>query len=552
MRFDDRLETILGHMSGEGRALAHGWSQLVDLLAQGSSGLDARQRAHALQQARDARPNVPDNVRQRTARALAPNLRAGDIICFFAEDRLSIAAPVVQQVMLEDAAWREILPRLPVPARALVRERRDLSEDVRGFLASFGPADFALPAAPPPDGERDASDRSAKGEAPSDFVALLARIEERQGRAGLDRDRMATSPALDQAQLGLGAGTQPGGAVNDRSDAVSQFYFLTGPDGLICRVMGIAPGALIGLDLSRLAAPGGYGVDGLVMGSVRKRTPFRDGHLRAGGLGPAQGLWRISGVPCFSRFSGRFLGYRGLARRDRPVEARSAPGPAEDPGHLPDGLRQFIHELRTPLNAIRGFAEILAEQLFGPVAIPYRDLARAIVRDAEEISDLLDDLPWFLPEKPGQLAKGADQNVDAEALITDIFEAARPQFISRQAALLFRAEPGLPLLQVDAVLFERLVRRLVHALLAVSGPFDRLQARLGRVEADMILSIRRPMALRNVEDGLLFDPDRAPDADPDEVPFGLAYAFRLIRRLADRVGARLELSRQSVTLRIAM
>ena len=73
----------------------------------------------------------------------------------------------------------------------------------------------------------------------------------------------------------------------------------------------------------------------------------------------------------------------GLPRSpSRPNPADGSPTRGE--AHADDGdwLRQVLHELRTPVNAIQGFAELIREELFGPVPQDCRELADGIAADA--------------------------------------------------------------------------------------------------------------------------------------------------------------------------
>ena len=58
-----------------------------------------------------------------------------------------------------------------------------------------------------------------------------------------------------------------------------------------------------------------------------------------------------------------------------------------------DFLARVSHEIRTPLNAIIGFAEVMIEERFGPVASErYRDYLRDIRTSGEHVVSLVNDL----------------------------------------------------------------------------------------------------------------------------------------------------------------
>lgn len=75
-------------------------------------------------------------------------------------------------------------------------------------------------------------------------------------------------------------------------------------------------------------------------------------------------------------------------------ELRSAKRAAETANaHKSDFLARVSHEIRTPLNAIIGFADIMANEHFGPVGHPrYAEYASDIVRSGRHVLDIVNDL----------------------------------------------------------------------------------------------------------------------------------------------------------------
>ena len=94
----------------------------------------------------------------------------------------------------------------------------------------------------------------------------------------------------------------------------SLFRWECNPSGEIDWVEGVPRGPLVGRTIA--TADPGEGVDDCVERAFGIRAPFRDCVLELGEDGPLAGQWVISGVPAFSPSDGRFIGYRGVARRD--------------------------------------------------------------------------------------------------------------------------------------------------------------------------------------------------------------------------------------------
>jgi len=120
------------------------WRQLVDLIG--------RRRVPpspgALEKLRALRKHVPMPVRAASARGVAVADPPAALVQLFAEDELSVAAPVVHMARLRPQEWIEMLPAMPSATRSILRHRRDLPPAVSRALESFGRADFVLPPAP--------------------------------------------------------------------------------------------------------------------------------------------------------------------------------------------------------------------------------------------------------------------------------------------------------------------------------------------------------------------------------------------------------------------
>src|SRR6185436_4450864 len=60
-----------------------------------------------------------------------------------------------------------------------------------------------------------------------------------------------------------------------------------------------------------------------------------------------------------------------------------------------DFLAVMSHELRTPLNAISGYADLLADDLAGPITPKQRDFLGRVQRNARDLRSLIEDVLTF-------------------------------------------------------------------------------------------------------------------------------------------------------------
>lgn len=131
---------------------------------------------------------------------------------------------------------------------------------------------------------------------------------------------------------------------------------------------------------------------------LRRHEPFIDfTYSLAGADGEIRHV-SVCGKPIFGP-EGEFLGYRGSGREvSEMVEAneklRGALIAAEEANRAKSTfLSQMSHELRTPLNAIIGFADLISQQLRGPISQEgYVQDATDIRESGQHLLGLINDL----------------------------------------------------------------------------------------------------------------------------------------------------------------
>lgn len=104
-------------------------------------------------------------------------------------------------------------------------------------------------------------------------------------------------------------------------------------------------------------------------------------------------------------------------------------------------LANMSHELRTPLNAVLGFAQILRDEILGPVGVPaYRDYANDIYRSGKHLLDVINDILDLTKIEGGHLSLD-EQVVDAANIL-----AACERFVAESAR---EAEVELKVIRPD-------------------------------------------------------------------------------------------------------
>ncbi len=303
------------------------------------------------------------------------------------------------------------------------------------------------------------------------------------------------------------------------------FRWETGPTGEIDWVEGSPRAALVGRSVAEdFAEP------------FAARLPFADVPLNLAEEGSLSGEWRWSGAPAFFPDTGRFAGYRGVARREGngaqpPSDPLATVLPGED-----DGLRELMHELRTPLNAIIGFGEIIEGQYLGPAHRAYRERATEIVRQARNLSDAVDNLDLAARLRSGRLSGDSTSGVEG---VRAVLEEVQKLAVARQIRVIIADHAGIARLALPPSLAERLVRQFALAMIEPAVEFEPLEIVIDRLETSLAIGIDRATALQDLsEQQMLADRGRA----------GMRFALRLVQGLAAMTGGRLDIGPDRLVL----
>ena len=516
VRYDSMLATALALDAYDAGGCVAQWRQLVDLVVQANGSLSDEVRVFAFEKIAELRSAVPVEQRRLAAMQLASRVHDRDGVAVFGTDEPVVAAPILSSANLDSASWNWLIPQIPPASRALLRNRRDLPEEAVRALASYGPADFALPPGEP-----------HKTEGGTQIRDLVARIE----------------------AFRLGS-TSPVGSAAEVAQEADVFAFETDFDGVFDWVLGAPREALIGVSLAEIASAGGYGVDGQAAGAFRRRAPFRDARLLVAGAYGSGGDWLISATPIFNPRDGRFAGYHGSARRPRRDEFAGPVARFAGTALPVDSLRQLIHELRTPLNAILGFAEMIDRQLLGPVTTSYREQARAIVRDGQRLVDMVDDLDHAARARRDAALESPDTVSDVTAVLERVQAGFQQTLAMRKTGLTVECSQSVEVFGVSASVLERIIVRLIGAVLGLAQEGENVTVTLSEAASGhALLSIARPSAVANVGDAVLLDPAYDPETPyPDAPLLGLGFTLRLIGKLARDVGGSLVIGADAFVL----
>ena len=520
LQVDDRLATVLRTRADTATAARTQYRQLIDLLGSRAAP-SSPGHADAAYARLDALGDVlPARVQSAILREAGIRVRNPALVDRLARAEPQVAAAALATAHLDESEWLPLIPRLPLIARGFLRHRRDLPLRVRAMLEQLGVQDLVLPQpaellvqAPPTPPPAAPSEPAA---ATRGIADLVRRIEEfrrlrSEGRTaprlplpGLDDPDAADAPFIDFA-----------------TDAAGVVQWAPGP---------VAP-LLVGLTLLAPKAPRSK--------AVALRQVLRDVPVTLDGPPEIAGPWRLAAAPRFTA-QGAFAGYDGRLRR-----AAEPAAPPPDPEA--DRVRQVLHELRTPVNAIQGFAEIIQQQLFGPVPNEYRALSAAIAVDAARLLGGFEELDRLarLETRSLDLPEGSCDFADILAeQVRRLGGVLRPRSAAIELAMTDALPVPLP--ADDAAL---LAWRMLAGLAGALAPGETITLDARRTGNTAVVAAELPMALDG-QDDIFAGTAPAQARSVTAGMFGTGFSFRLARAEAEAI--RGTLTRQDALLTLSL
>lgn len=214
-----------------------------------------------------------------------------------------------------------------------------------------------------------------------------------------------------------------------------------------------------------------------------------------------------------------------------------------------DRLRQLLHELKTPVNAIQGFAEVIQQQLFGPVPHEYRAHAATIASDSARILAGFDEIDRLARLESGAIAlePGSSELASViERLIAQLDSVLTP----RMAGFEFSGEVDEALVAVSQGELEMICWRIMATLAAAIGAGEHSHITMDIQGDHARLTCTLPAALAGEDD--VFAAPRHIGSALSGGMFGAGFALRLARAEARAAGGDIRCEDDTLTMTLAL
>ncbi|MFI4947234.1 MAG: PAS-domain containing protein [Alphaproteobacteria bacterium] len=182
-----------------------------------------------------------------------------------------------------------------------------------------------------------------------------------------------------------------------------------------------------------------------------------------------------------------YLDVTDTARVERALRERNEA--LETAGRLKsEFIANVSYELRTPLNAIIGFAEILANQYFGPLSPRQLDYSRGILDSSHQLMSLINDILDLATIEAGYLVLETGR-IEVREMLDAVMTLTRERARSQDLALSMSCPAGIGAIEAD----ERRLKQALFNLISNAIKFTpaggtiRLEAR--HDDGDLVLAV---------------------------------------------------------------
>lgn len=127
--------------------------------------------------------------------------------------------------------------------------------------------------------------------------------------------------------------------------------------------------------------------------------------------------------------------------------------------HKSQFLAKMSHELRTPLNTILGYAELIMDDIYGPVPDKIRDVLQRMQLSGRHLLQLINDVLDLTETGRTGLSLG---DYSMETVVQSVFASLEPLAKQKKIALTLSVPPALPVGRGDE-------RRITQVILNLTG-----------------------------------------------------------------------------------
>ncbi|MBI3011531.1 MAG: response regulator [Candidatus Omnitrophica bacterium] len=216
-----------------------------------------------------------------------------------------------------------------------------------------------------------------------------------------------------------------------------------------------------------------------------------------------------------------------------------------------DFVSMVSHELRTPLATIKEFAEIMVDEIAGPVTKEQRDYLGVVKANVDRLSRFINDLLDMTKIEAGRLLLNKVL-VEPQAIVEHVLQSLRPLAEAKAMTLEVSLSPVLPRIFADEDKITQVLVNLISNAIKFTNKGGQVQVRVFEQSTEVEFSVADTgVGVAPQDLPRLFEKFQQIDGGPGEggakgTGLGLAISKRLVELHGGHIRATSELGKGSV------
>jgi PAS domain S-box-containing protein len=273
----------------------------------------------------------------------------------------------------------------------------------------------------------------------------------------------------------------------------------------------------------------------LIESFATKRNAARDAqvHTRDGGRIPVS----ITVGPIFGE-NGEVIGavevFRDVSKEKELIESIKQANALKD-----QFLANMSHELRTPLNSIIGFADLLKEQVFGPLNEKQLQYAQNILESGEHLLSLINDILDLSKVETGMLEVNLEQ-VNLEEMLRWSLTIQNERAKRHNISMNLEVDEGIGTIMTDPTRLKQILLNLVSNAVKFTSDGGSVTVRAKKLDGEIQISVSDTgIGIPKEQRERIFEPFVQLDSSLSRRYEGTGLGLALTKRLVELLGGRI-------------
>lgn len=208
-------------------------------------------------------------------------------------------------------------------------------------------------------------------------------------------------------------------------------------------------------------------------------------------------------------------------------------------------LGNMSHELRTPLNHINGFAEMMANEIYGPLGSErYKEYAEDIVQAAKHLEEMINDILDMSKFEAGKMRLSATR-IDPVDAVDGAVKLARRRAADREVALVFDPDDDIPDITGDHRAIKQMTFNLITNSIKFTDPGGEIRVTVSVEDQWVVIRVKDTGIGISAEDlprlAQPFEQVTTPEAKERNVR-GTGLGLALTKSFAEMHGGRMQIA----------